>query len=85
MTYAGYRPESGISFLEAARRKYWWSISLDHPGFGSRIRAVTAAIDALPPSRWQVATAAARVAPPEMTTAGYSPAARSLAFTSLKN
>ena len=50
MTYAGYQPESGISFLETARRRFWWSFSLDHPGFGSRIRAVTAAISALPAS-----------------------------------
>jgi hypothetical protein len=84
MTYAGYRPESGVSFLETARRKYWWSISLDHPGFGSRIRAVTAAISALPPSRWQVAAASAPVAP-QMTTAGYTPAAQSLALSSFKN
>jgi beta-barrel assembly-enhancing protease len=62
MTYAGYQPNSGISFLETARRRFWWSsLSLDHPGFGSRIRAVTAAIAALPPRQWQVA--ASRVAP----------------------
>lgn len=85
MTYAGYRAESGISFLEAARRKFWWSISLDHPGFGSRIRAVTAAIDALPTSRWQVAAASTPVPQPQMTTAGYTPAVQSLALSSFKN
>lgn len=63
MSYAGYQPESGISFLETARRKYWWSISLDHPGFGSRIRAVTAAIAALPSPDWQLAAASTRAVP----------------------
>jgi predicted Zn-dependent protease len=63
MTYAGYQPESGIRFLETARRKYWWSISLDHPGFGSRIRAVTAAIAALPSPGWQLAAASTRAVP----------------------
>jgi predicted Zn-dependent protease len=86
MTYAGYRPESGISFLETARRKFWWSsLSLDHPGFGSRIRAVTAAITALPPLSWQVAAATRPASQPQMTTAGYTPAASSLAFSSFKN
>jgi hypothetical protein len=85
MTYAGYRPQSGVSFLETARRRYWWSISLDHPGFGSRIRAVTAAIDALPTSRWQVAAVSTPVPQPQMTTAGYTPAVQSLALSSFKN
>jgi hypothetical protein len=85
MTYAGYQPESGISFLETARRKYWWSFSLDHPGFGSRIRAVTAAINALPSSSWQLANVSP-TARPQMETAGYRPAAaRSLALTSFSN
>jgi hypothetical protein len=75
MTYAGYQPESGISFLETARRRFWWSFSLDHPGFGSRIRAVTAAISALPPRRWQVAAASP----------GYAATPRALAFASFSN
>jgi predicted Zn-dependent protease len=85
MTYAGYQPAGGISFLQTARRRFWWSFSLDHPGFGSRIRAVTAAISALPASRWQVAAATPPVVQPQMTTAGYMPAAQSLAFSSFKN
>ena len=85
MTYAGYRPESGISFLETARRKFWWSISLDHPGFGSRIRAVTKAIYALPPARWQLASASTPVGPAQVSTPRYIPAAQSLAFSNFKN
>lgn len=87
MTYAGYRPESGINFLKTARRKYWWSISLDHPGFGTRILAVTAAISALPAVRWQVARASASVgnAPVAATSAGYTPAPGTLAFASFEN
>lgn len=84
MTYAGYQAESGVSFLETARRKYWWSISLDHPGFGTRIRAVTAAISALPPSNWQVASASVPVAQPKMETAGFTPAAAQ-SLVSFKN
>ena len=74
MTYAGYQPESGINFLESARRRFWWSISLDHPGFGTRIRAVTAAISALPPQRWQVAMASTSYAAtkPTVTLASFS-------------
>lgn len=87
MTYAGYRPESGISFLETARRRYWWSISLDHPGFGTRIRAVTAAISALPASRWQVAGALAPAGNAQVATtlAGYTPAPGTRAFASFEN
>lgn len=48
MSAGGYAPEGGISFLENARRRMWWDISLDHPGFGSRIRTVSAAILRLP-------------------------------------
>lgn len=46
MKSAGYQPAGGISFLENARRRLWWSISLDHPGFGRRIKIVSAAIQA---------------------------------------
>ena len=84
MTYAGYQPQSGISFLETARRRFWWSFSLDHPGFGTRIRAVAAAITALPPS-WQLAAASAGAGNVQVATAGYAPAARSLTFSSFKN
>ena len=44
MRGARYRPAAAISFLERSRRRFWWSLSLSHPGFGSRIRAVTAEI-----------------------------------------
>jgi membrane-associated protease RseP (regulator of RpoE activity) len=44
MTRAGYQPAGGISFLERARRRMWWSFSLDHPGFGKRIAVVAEAM-----------------------------------------
>lgn len=44
MSNGGYQPAGGISFLETARRKMWWAISFDHPGFGRRIAIVNAAI-----------------------------------------
>jgi predicted Zn-dependent protease len=46
MANAGYRPVGGITFLQAARRRLWWNVSLDHPGFGRRIRVVSAAMKA---------------------------------------
>ncbi|HYX47853.1 MAG TPA: M48 family metalloprotease [Sphingomicrobium sp.] len=49
MNAAGYSPFGGISFLESASRRMWWSdLSLDHPSFGRRIRVVIAAIGRLP-------------------------------------
>lgn len=49
MNAAGYSPFGGISFLEGASHRLWWSdLSLDHPSFGRRIRIVTAAIGRLP-------------------------------------
>lgn len=47
MSAAGYRGEAGVSFLQTVQRRYWWNLSLDHPGFGSRIRAVNAALASL--------------------------------------
>jgi hypothetical protein len=44
----GFRPEGAVELLASARRALWWNISLDHPGFGERIRHVTAAIAHLP-------------------------------------
>lgn len=44
MNKGGYAPEAGISFLQAAGRRMWWAVSLSHPGFGSRMRTVAAAI-----------------------------------------
>lgn len=44
MQGAGYRPAAAISFLERSRRRLWWALSLSHPGFDSRIKAVTAEI-----------------------------------------
>jgi Peptidase family M48 len=46
MTTAGYEPAGGIAFLENAQRRLWWSVSLDHPGFGQRLAIVAAAIRA---------------------------------------
>ena len=44
MNRGGYAPEAGITFLQSASRRLWWAVSLSHPGFGSRIRAVGSAI-----------------------------------------
>ncbi len=44
MSAGGYAPEAGIAFLQIARRKLWWSVSLDHPGFGQRMAIVGNAI-----------------------------------------
>jgi len=46
MANAGYEPGGGISFLRNARQRLWWNISLDHPGFGQRLAAVAAAMEA---------------------------------------
>jgi hypothetical protein len=48
MSAGGYAPYAGISFLQNARRRLWWSVSLDHPGFGQRMRIVGDAIARLP-------------------------------------
>ena len=45
MSKGGYRPAGGIAFLENARKRMWWSFSLDHPGFGRRIAIVNAAME----------------------------------------
>ena len=37
---AGYNPAGGIAFLRHARKRLWWNVSLDHPGFTKRIRVV---------------------------------------------
>lgn len=44
MSNGGYSPSAGIAFLENARRRLWWSFSLDHPTFGRRIATVRDAI-----------------------------------------
>ena len=44
MSNGGYSPAAGIAFLENARRRMFWSFSLDHPGFGRRIATVRVAI-----------------------------------------
>ena len=44
MRAGGYAPEGGLNFLQTARRKMWWAVSLGHPGFGSRIRTLVFAI-----------------------------------------
>ena len=51
MSAAGFAPASAVELLETFRRSRWWAISLDHPGFGDRIRTVTAAIARIPPQR----------------------------------
>lgn len=45
MRAAGLDPAGGMRFLATAQRRMWWaSLSLDHPGFGSRMRNVAQAI-----------------------------------------
>ncbi|MEO5774014.1 MAG: M48 family metalloprotease [Sphingomicrobium sp.] len=60
MIDAGYRPQAGISFLETASRKCWWQISLDHPSFSARIRAVRSAIQSADPARQLAGTKTSR-------------------------
>ena len=51
MNAGGYSPFGGISFLQGASHRMWWSdLSLDHPSFGRRIKIVMAAIGRLPQS-----------------------------------
>lgn len=42
---SGYDPRGGVRFLAVASRRMWWAISLDRPSFGTRARAIAAAID----------------------------------------
>jgi len=64
MSNAGYEPAAGISFLQTARRKFWWNVSLDHPGFAKRIATVEAAMHSVPPKNIAAAeTSAPAVAP----------------------
>ena len=44
MTEGGYKAEGGISFLQDIGRKYRWNLTLDHPGFGTRIKIVAGAV-----------------------------------------
>lgn len=48
MAEAGYQPTGGLSFLERARGHFGWNFSLDHPGFGRRLRVVAAEIGKSP-------------------------------------
>jgi hypothetical protein len=48
MSSGGYRPAGAVELLASARKALWWNVSLDHPGFGERIRHVAAAIARLP-------------------------------------
>ncbi len=40
----GFQPAGAIAILERLQTRLWWDVSLDHPGFGERIRTVSAAI-----------------------------------------
>lgn len=51
MADAGYQPTGSISFLERVRSRFWWNVSLDHPGFGRRIKEVESAMIADADSR----------------------------------
>ena len=51
MSYAGYRPGGSVTFLERVSRRFWWNVSLDHPGFGRRIKEVNSAMMALAEQR----------------------------------
>ncbi|MEO7634575.1 MAG: M48 family metalloprotease [Sphingomicrobium sp.] len=44
MTEGGFKAEGGIDFLRSARQRLWWNVSLDHPGFGSRIKNVAGVV-----------------------------------------
>jgi PDZ domain/Peptidase family M48 len=44
MSAGGYSPAAAAQLLETMRKILWWDISLDHPGFGERIRTVASAI-----------------------------------------
>jgi S1-C subfamily serine protease len=57
MREGGYEPQGAVQFLETARRKMWWAVSFDHPGFGSRLRTVSMAIANHPIGFGPVATA----------------------------
>lgn len=70
MANAGYQAAGGISFLETARRKFWWNMSLDHPGFGQRVATIAAAMRAMPTARVQ--TAVSRAPSPAPAGAGAS-------------
>ena len=51
MSAGGFAPASAIGVLETIRRLRWWDISIDHPGFGQRIRIVAEAIARMSPAR----------------------------------
>ena len=56
MSAGGYAPSAGVSFLRNIGRRLWWSVSLDHPGFGRRMQIVSAAIARLPSAgQYQIA------------------------------
>jgi hypothetical protein len=44
MSAGGYCPAAAAQLLQTMRNILWWDISLDHPGFGERIRTVATAI-----------------------------------------
>ena len=75
MSVSGYRPAAGITFLQHSRRRLWWAFSLDHPGFGSRIRTVAAEI-----AKWR------EVSPPfrqAVLAQNRTPASRALSATGI--
>ena len=51
MSSAGYQPGGGVTFLERVQRRFWWAVSLDHPGFGRRIKEVNSAMAAIAEAR----------------------------------
>jgi predicted Zn-dependent protease len=51
MSAGGFAPTSAIQLLQNVARCRWWDISFDHPGFGERIRTVSAVIARMPPAR----------------------------------
>jgi Zn-dependent protease with chaperone function len=44
MGASGFNPAGAVEILDGLRHILWWDLSLDHPGFGERIRLVTAEI-----------------------------------------
>lgn len=51
MSEAGYGGQGATLVLEKMRRRMWWAASLDHPGFGRRIRIVTTAMASIRANR----------------------------------
>lgn len=52
MGASGFNPVAAVQILDSLRHVLWWDVSLDHPGFGERIRLVSAEIASASRSAW---------------------------------